>query len=111
MNFEIQKRALSRVIRDDLDALIVLWPSQGPQGDAATDPLSHLVLQAVQKGDFEDKAGTLLNLYGHAGLKARTTVVVHAADNQASQIRTAVRAAWSAVKSSKVKKLGLHMPG
>jgi leucyl aminopeptidase len=111
MNFEIQKRALSRVIRDDLDALIVFWPSQGPQGDAATDPLSHLVLQAVQKGDFEDKAGTLLNLYGHAGLKARTTVVVHAADNQASQIRTAVRAAWSAVKSSKVKKLGLHMPG
>lgn len=111
MNFEIQKRALSRVIRDDLDALIVFWPSHGTDANSDADPLSALVLQAVQKGDFEDKAGALLNLYGHSGIKARTTVVVHTADSQAAQIRTAVTAAWSALKSAKVKKLGLHMPG
>jgi hypothetical protein len=28
MNFEIQKRALSTVIRDDLDAFVVLWPAE-----------------------------------------------------------------------------------
>lgn len=111
MNFEIQKRTLSRVIRDDLDALIVFWPAQGPAAGAVQDPLSALVQQAIQKGDFEEKVGAMLHLYGHTGLKSRITLVVNTTENQPVQIRKATQLAWAALKSSKVKKLGLHMPG
>ena len=111
MNFEIQKRTLSRVIRDDLDALIVFWPSQQVAKSAEKDPVSILVQQAVQKGDFELKAGSVLTTYGQVGTKARHVVVVCTGENQSSQTRSAVTAAWAALKTAKVKHLGIHAVG
>lgn len=111
MNFEIQKRALSRVIRDDLDALIVLWPAQTAATPSEKDPLSTLVSQAVQAGDLELKAGAVLAMYGQAGIKARHVAVVCSQDNTPDQIRTAMLAAWSALKASKAKKLGVYLAG
>ena len=111
MNFEIQKRALSRAIRDDLDALIVFWPAQSEASTGEKDPVSTVVHSAIHKGDFELKAGSLLNLYGHAGIKARHVVVVCSGENKPAHIRAAVTAAWGGLKSAKVKRLGLHMVG
>ena len=111
MNFEIQKRALSRAIRDDLDALIVFWPAQTEAATGEKDPVSTVVQSAIHKGDFELKAGSLLNLYGHAGIKARHVVVVCSGENKPAQIRSAVTAAWGVLKGAKVKRLGLHMGG
>ena len=111
MNFEIQKRALSRVIRDDLDALIVFWPAPAAVLESDPNPLTALLKQAVQNGDFDDKPGALLNLYGHPGIKPRITLVVNSASNQPAQLRKAVMLAWAALKPAKVKKLGIHMPG
>ena len=111
MNFEIQKRALSRVIRDDLDALIVFWPSQQDATSAEKDPISTLVQQAVHKGDFELKAGSVLTTYGQAGTKARHVIVACTGENQAAQIRRAATAAWAALKSAKVKHLGVYAHG
>jgi len=73
MNFEIQKRALSRVIRDDLDALIVFWPAAGTS-PADKDPVSTLVASAVKHGDLELKAGSLVSVYAHIDIKARHLV-------------------------------------
>jgi leucyl aminopeptidase len=70
MNFEIQKRALSTVIRDDLDALIVLWPSDDTEALTGQNPVVGLVKAALQHGDFEHKAGAVLSLYAHSGIKA-----------------------------------------
>jgi leucyl aminopeptidase len=108
MNFEIQKRALSRVIRDDLDALIVCWPAQQDVNDTDKDPVSILVRQALHMGDFELKAGSILIAYGQAGIKARHVVLVCTGENKPGQIRSAVTAAWTALKSAKVKHLGVH---
>ncbi|WP_300712823.1 leucyl aminopeptidase [Limnohabitans sp.] len=111
MNFEIQKRALSRVIRDDLDALIVFWPSQPDATSTEKDPISTLVQQAVQKGDFELKTGSVLSTYGQAGTKARHVIVACTGENKATQIRIAATAAWAALKSAKVKHLGVYAHG
>ncbi|MEY4695426.1 MAG: Cytosol aminopeptidase [Pseudomonadota bacterium] len=108
MNFEIQKRALTRVIRDDLDALVVLWPRQDTEWASAQDPVSSLVRAALRQGDFEHKAGAVLALYAHAGIKARHVVVASVADGTPAQVRSALQAAWAALKATKSKRIGLH---
>ncbi|WP_291940590.1 M17 family peptidase N-terminal domain-containing protein, partial [Limnohabitans sp.] len=108
MNFEIQKRALSRVIRDDLDALVVLWPSQGGVEGSDKGPISVVVRAAAAHGDFEHKPGAMLTFYAHPGIQARHVVVVCIGEGSAAQVRSAVNAAWGALKSAKIKRLGLH---
>ena len=108
MNFEIQKRTLTRVIRDDLDALVVLWPGQkAPEVDGA-EPLAALVKAAQQQGDFEHKAGSVLSLYAHPGIQARHVVVASIGEGTPAQLRSAMQAAWNALKTAKIKHLGLH---
>ncbi|MBP8149043.1 MAG: leucyl aminopeptidase [Limnohabitans sp.] len=110
MNFEIQKRALSRVIRDDLDALIVFWPAAGTS-PADKDPVSTLVASAVKHGDLELKAGSLVSVYAHTDIKARHLVVVCTGEGTVAQVRTATTAAWAALKSAKPRRLGIHYAG
>lgn len=108
MNFEIQKRALSTVIRNDLDALVVLWPSEDEALTSGQDPIAALVRAAVQHGDFERKPGDVLSLYAHPGIKARHLVIVCVAEATPAHIRGAMLAAWGALKSTKIKRMGLH---
>lgn len=109
MNFEIQKRSLSTVIRDNLDALVVLWPAVGQEAISEKDPVTALVKAAIELGDFDHKPGSLLSLYAHPGIKARHLLVVAVAEATPSQVRTAVRSAWAALNSAKVKRMGLHV--
>ena len=111
MNFEIQKRALSTVIRDDLDALIVLWPSDDTEALTGQNPVVGLVKAALQHGDFEHKAGAVLSLYAHSGIKARHFVVACTAEGRPGQVRSAIHAAWGALKSARIKKIGIHSLG
>jgi len=111
MNFEIQKRTLTRVIRDDLDALVVLWPGQKVTELDGADPVTTLVKAAQHHGDFEHKAGAVLSLYAHPGIKARHVVVASIGEGTPAELRSAVQAAWSALKASKTKHLGLHAVG
>ena len=108
MNFEIQKRALSSVIHDDLDALLVLWPAEDKEVFSGQDPMTSLVRGAVQQGDFEHKPGSVLSLYAHPGIKARHLVVACVADGSAAHVRAALAAAWSALKSANIKRIGIH---
>ena len=108
MNFEIQKRALSSVIRDDLDALLVLWPSEDKDVVSGQDPIASLVRAAIQHGDFEHKPGAVLSLYAHPGIKARHLVVACTVDGTAAHVRSALTAAWNTLKSAKIKRIGLH---
>ena len=111
MNFEIQKLSLARAIQGQLDAMIVLWPSQTVPEALGHDPVTRWVAQAMEQGDFELKSGAVMTLYGQPGILPRHLVVVCTGDNQAGQIRSAVQAAWSALKSSRVKHVGLHVVG
>ncbi len=111
MNFEIQKRALTRVIRDDLDALIVFWPTSAEKKPPENDPITAVVLQAVEKGDLALKAGAVLPMYAQAGVKARHVLVVCTEDNKPAQVRSAVNAAWNALKGAKPQHVGIHTAG
>jgi leucyl aminopeptidase len=111
MNFEIQKLSLSHAMTASVDALVVLWPSQVQPVAKAVEPVSRLVAQAIAHGDFELKAGAVLSLYSHPGMATRHVVVACSADNQPGQIRSAMQAAWGALKASKIKRLGVHVVG
>jgi leucyl aminopeptidase len=108
MNFEIQKRALSSVIRDDLDALVVLWPEDHDPLASGSDPISALVKSARHHGDFGVQPGGLLSLYAHPGCKARHVVIACIADGSPAKVRSALTAAWAALKSVKLKRIGVH---
>ena len=111
MNFEIQKLSLARAIQGQLDAMIVLWPSSTVPDALGHDPVTRWVATAIEQGDFELKAGAVLTLYCQPGISPRHLVVVCTDLNQAGQIRSAVQTAWSALKSAKVKHVGLHVVG
>ncbi len=108
MNFEIKKRLLSTVLHEELDALVVLWPALDESVIGSSDPLAAVVQGAVARGDFERTPGALLSLYAHAGIRARHVVVVCVGDGSPTPVRTALTVAWSALKSSKIKRLGVH---
>jgi leucyl aminopeptidase len=111
MNFEFQKLSLSHAMTATVDALVVLWPSQVQPDSKAVEPVSRLVAQAMAHGDFELKAGDVLSLYSQPGMAARHVVVACSADHQPGQIRSAMQAAWGALKAGKIKRLGLHVVG
>lgn len=111
MNFEIQKLSLSRAIQVQLDALIVLWPSQTLPNPLAHDPVTRWVANAMEAGDFELKSGAVMTLYCQPGIAPRHVVVVCTADNKPAQVRSAVQSGWNALKSAKIKHLGLHVVG
>ena len=111
MNFEFQKLSLSHAMTASVDALVVLWPAQVLPDAKAVEPVSRLLAQAIAHGDFELKAGAVLSLYSQPGMATRHVVVSCSADNQPGQIRSAMLAAWSALKSSKIKRLGVHFVG
>ena len=111
MNFEFQKLSLSHAMTASVDALVVLWPSQVQPDTQAVEPVSRLVAQAIAHGDFELKAGAVLSLYSQPGLAARHVVVACSADHHPGQIRSAMQAAWGALKAGKIKRLGLHVVG
>lgn len=111
MNFEIQKLSLSRAIQAQLDALIVLWPSQTPPHTQANDPLTRWVAKAIEAADFELKSGAMMTLYCQPGMTPRHVVVVCTGENKTAQVRSAVQSGWNALKSAKIKHLGLHVVG
>lgn len=111
MNFEFQKLSLSHAMTASVDALVVLWPSQVLPDAKAVEPVSRLVAQAIAHGDFELKAGAVLSLYSQPGMASRHVVVSCSADNLPGQIRSAMQAAWGALKGGKIKRLGLHVVG
>jgi leucyl aminopeptidase len=107
MNFEIQQRRLNQVVRDSLDALIVLWPEAAARAD---DPVSRLVAAARKNGHFEDKAGEVLASYGLEAVRAAQLVVVHVAKAGPVQVRKALDTAWAKLNSAGLKTVGVHLP-
>jgi leucyl aminopeptidase len=111
MNFEFQKLSLSHAMTASVDALVVLWPSLVHPDAKAVEPVTRLVAQAIAHGDFELKAGAVLSLYSQPGMATRHVVVACSADNLPGQIRSAMQAAWGALKAGKIKRLGVHVVG
>lgn len=111
MNFEFQKLTLSQAVQSQTDALIVLWPSATVPQALAHDPVNRWLATALEQGDFELKAGSLLSLYSQSGIAPRHLVVACTGNNLSGQIRAAVQAAWNVIKAAKIKRVSLHVAG
>jgi len=106
MNFELKSVDLSGAAGLSCDTLVVLVASDFKPG---RDALSTLVKQALKAGDLESKPGKLLSLYRPAQARCGRAVLVGAGDGSPKQVRQAVTAAVSALRSGTpgVKKLAL----
>ena len=107
MKFQLKTLTPTQACADKSDALLILLPSQAKSDKAskASWPLAKVVQGAQANGDFEDKAGKVLTLYGAAGVASRVAVVMSAGKGSAKNVRDAVAAGMSALKGRSVKKL------
>ena len=105
MNFELKTFNLAGAAREKCDALIVLISQAFKPGD---DVLSTLVAQALKAGDLEikpGKTGKPLVLYRTVDVTCARTVLSSAGDGSVKDVRQALIAAVTTVKSAKVKKI------
>ena len=106
MDFELKTLTRARTCNEKTDALIVLVPERLGVGD---DPLSSLAALAIKSGDFEAKAGKLLNAYRPVGIAATRLIFAGAGDASAKSVRTAVNAAMGTLKASNAQRAVLYL--
>jgi leucyl aminopeptidase len=102
MNFELKTLDLAGAAKEKCDALIVLL---GQGFKPGKDDVSVLAAQAIKAGDLERKAGKSLAIYRPMGLACGRAVLADMGTGTAKDVRQAVLAAVSAVKSTQLKKL------
>lgn len=102
MNFELKSLHLAQAAAEKCDALLVLLADDYKP---AKDGFSALVARALKDGDAQTKAGKLLTLYKPSVAQATRVVLAGVGEASPKQIRSAVGAAFAAVKTDKLKKL------
>jgi leucyl aminopeptidase len=107
MKFEIRQTTLTPASQGAHDALLVLWPDAAQEEGA----LANWIAQARRHNDFKTGAGAVLQSYGMPEVKARHLVVVACGSGQPREVRKALRAAWGALQSVQVKRLGVYVAG
>ena len=108
MNFELKTLDLTGAAQEKCDALIVLVTQIFKPGKGA---LAQLVDEALKAGDLETKPGKMLQLYRSPAVAAPRAVLVGAGDGSARQVRLAVQAAVSAIKSAPVRRMSVCFAG
>ena len=109
MDFELKTFTQTRICAEKCDALLVLVPQNADQ-EFPDDPVSQLAALAIASGDFEGKAGRLLAAYRPHGVAATRLLLVGVGDGSPKNIRVAVLAAVSSLKTSNARHIimGLH---
>ena len=110
MELKLIAQDLTQTSKTACDALIVLVPETFAKSKVnskvkSSEYLTDLISQALKEGDFETKTGKLLQIYRSTHTAATRTVLVGAGDGSVKNIKTAVMAAVSAIKSTSAKKL------
>jgi leucyl aminopeptidase len=102
MNFELKSMDLVGAANEKCDALIVLVPQSFKGGK---DDFSVLLAQLLKAGDFETKPGKSLALHRPSQTSAVRVILAGVGEGGARQVRTAVMAAYAALKSPSTKKV------
>lgn len=102
MNFELKTSGLAGLAQEKSDAIIVLV---GTGFSAQKDALSQWVARAMQAKALETAPGKVLSVYESGLLQAPRAVFAGIGGGSAKDIRAAVAAAVSQVKSTGLKKL------
>jgi leucyl aminopeptidase len=106
MDYELKKLLPQQALQMPATCLVLLVAqttadSAGKKGKAAAlDPLSALLAQAQQAGDFDGSTGQLLSAYALPNIKASRVILAGIGSGQAKDVGKAVAAALSAFKPS-----------
>ena len=96
IQFELKAMDLAGSVGAKADVLVLLVPDAFKPGK---DEVSQCIAQAIKSGDFELKAGKLLQLYRHSLFAPNRVILVGAGDASVRQVRQAVMAATATLKS------------
>jgi leucyl aminopeptidase len=107
MDFELKTLSLADACRQKCDALVAVVTDATRGG---TDPVSRVIDAARKSGDFEPKAGKLLQAWGVEGVAARRVVIAGAADGSPRRVQTAVQASIAALRSKGIKRVIICLP-
>jgi leucyl aminopeptidase len=99
MDFELKPLTLAGLAAEKCDVLIVLVSQEPLQGQ---DALATFIRQALELGDLETKAGSILGAYRVPGITARRLILVGAGDAAPKNVRTAVTAAIGMLKTGNI---------
>lgn len=102
MNFELKPIGLVGASTEKCDALLVLVQQDFQPGK---DAMSELLSQTLKSADLETKPGKLLSLYKPLQAHATRVVLAGAGNGSPRDVRSAVLAAVTALKSPSLKKL------
>jgi leucyl aminopeptidase len=108
MDFDLKTLSLAGAASEKCDALVILVPDSFKGGKG---PIDQLVADARKAGDFETKAGKLLQMYRPAGIAAARTILAGVQDTSAAQVRSGVGAAIGALKGSTAKRVCICFAG
>ncbi|MEP6790906.1 MAG: leucyl aminopeptidase [Ramlibacter sp.] len=106
MDFELKTLGSSGAAGEKCDALILLVSSSFRP---AKDALSRLVAAARKAGDLDGKPGALLQAYRVNGITAPRIVLAGCGEGTAAQVRAAVVAAVTALRSSKARRIAISL--
>lgn len=113
MKFNLKTLTPAQTCQEKSDALFVFLPaldaskSNKNKASQPSWPLAQIVSGAQANGDFENKSGKTLTLYGAAGVASRVAVVLSAGKGTAKDVRDAVAAGMASLKGRSVKKMTL----
>ena len=105
MDFELKSTSLARVCSEKCDVLVVLIAQEAKFSGTGDDAISQVAGIAMKAGDFDGKAGKLLGSYRPAGIAATRLVLAGVGDGSPRNVRTALAAAMSSVKSGNAKRV------
>jgi leucyl aminopeptidase len=109
MDFELKKLSMAQAAAADAACVIVLVAAKASQHDSHeshasqvtdADTLSALLAKAQHAGDFDAKAGQLLQAYAAAGVKPARVIFAGVGQGAAKEVSKAVSAALAAFKPS-----------
>ncbi len=107
MDFELKTLAVAGASAEKCDALLVLVTDSFKPGK---DAVGQLLADAIKAGDFEPKAGKLLQAYRAAGVTAARLVFAGAGDGKGKPVRSAVRAAIGGLRMASVRRVVIVLP-
>ncbi|HRL90254.1 MAG TPA: leucyl aminopeptidase [Comamonas denitrificans] len=107
MNFELKALSLSAAAALKCDLLIVPISSQSGDFSAQQEVLPQWLAAAIANKDASTEAGSQLQAYQVAGIKARRVLVLGTGQGSAKELRSALLGAASALKAPAVEHAAL----
>ena len=107
MNFELKALSLSAAAALKCDLLIVPISSQSGDFSAQQEVLPQWLAAAIAHKDASTEAGSQLQAYQVAGIKARRVLVLGTGQGSAKELRSALLGAASALKAPAVEHAAL----